>query len=298
MADQYVIKPEEKEPSFKVSYMSKEDVVCPVCTCSFKREELLTGSGRLIAASLTDELHRLYQPSSRYGDVYPLVYQATVCPQCWFASTEADFPNIPKEKREAALADEGKRKADVETILGGVGGEVSFSDPRGLVNGAASQFLVLSCYDYYTPDFSPTIKQGIASLRASWLFDDLDKKFPGQHYDWLAVLFKRKARFFYGQAVNTETKGTESLSGINNFGPDTDKNYGYEGALYLTGLLEYKYGSHKDPALRMNALAESKRTIAKIFGIGKTSKSKPGPLLEKGKHLYELIGTELKEFDE
>jgi uncharacterized protein (DUF2225 family) len=180
----------------------------------------------------------------------------------------------------------------------GILGKVNFNEPRNLFTGAASQFLVLSCYDLYAPEFSPTIKQGIAALRAGWLFDEMDKKLPGQHYDWLYKLFMKKACFFYQQAMSRETSGEETLSGINNFGPDTDKNYGYEGALYLSGLLEYKYGSHKNPALRADALASSKRTVAKIFGIGKTSRSKPGPLLEHGKNLYQLIGTELKEFDE
>jgi uncharacterized protein (DUF2225 family) len=63
-------------------------------------------------------------------------------------------------------------------------------------------------------------------------------------------------------------------------------------------LLEYKYGSHADPNYRKATLDERKRTIAKIFGIGKTSRNKPGPLLEHGKKLYDDITTELKEFDE
>ena len=49
---------------------------------------------------------------------------------------------------------------------------------------------------------------------------------------------------------------------------------------------------------RAEALGESKRTIAKIFGLGKSSKSKPGPLLEKARDLYDNINKELNETDE
>jgi uncharacterized protein (DUF2225 family) len=125
----------------------------------------------------------------------------------------------------------------------------------------------------------------------------MDKKMPGQHYDWLAVLFKKKALFFYDEAIRREQKGTETLSGLKIFGPDTDKNYAYEGALYLASLLKYKYGFRDEPRLRAAALDEAKRTIARIFGIGKSSKSKPGPLLEHARDLYDRIGKELNETD-
>jgi uncharacterized protein (DUF2225 family) len=166
------------------------------------------------------------------------------------------------------------------------------------VEGAASQYLVLRCYDYFPRDFSPTIKQGIAALRAGWLLEEMDKKKPGEHYDWLALLFKKKAAYFYSEAINREQTGRENLSGIKAFGPDTDKNYAYEGALYLSGLLKLKYGPREDLSQRALALADAKRIIAKIFGLGKSSKAKPGPLLERARELYDNINKELNETDE
>jgi uncharacterized protein (DUF2225 family) len=174
---------------------------------------------------------------------------------------------------------------------------VDFREPREIVSGAASLYLVMRCYDFYTPEFSPTIKQGIAALRTGWLLDEIDKKTPGRHYDWLAVLFKKKALFFYDEAIRREQHGKESLSGLKIFGPDTDKNYAYEGALYLDSLLKYKYGFRDNPQFRTTDLDEAKRTIARIFGIGKSSKNKPGPLLEHARELYERIGKELNESD-
>jgi uncharacterized protein (DUF2225 family) len=286
------MKTEEREA--KVSFQSKEEYICPVCETSFHREELLTGSGRLIAGILTEELHRLYEPSAKYGDVYPLAYQATVCPECWFAAMDKDFTALPASETQRVFDDREKRVADTNLIFPGV----NFSENRSLETGAASQYLVLRCYDFFPSEFSPTIKQGIAALRTGWLLEEMDKKMPGQHYDWLALLFKKKAMFLYDEAIHREQAGTETLSGLKAFGPDTDKNYAYEGALYLSALLKYKYAFHGNPELRKPALDEAKRTIARIFGIGKSSKSKPGPLLEHARSLYDRITKELNEADE
>ncbi|MDR0409884.1 MAG: DUF2225 domain-containing protein [Spirochaetaceae bacterium] len=284
---------DSKDTVLKISYQSKGVYTCPVCEEEFNREEMLSGGGRLNAGSLTDELHRLYVPSAKYGSVYPLAYQATVCPSCWFASMEADFSKLPKDKIQIALNDSAGRKKEAELICPGV----DFTQPRGLIAGIISQYLVLRCYDYYKTDISPTIKQAIAALRAAWLLEDLDQKDQGQHYDWLSVLFKKKACFLYSEALKRELAGKESLSGLNNLGPDTDKNYGYEGVLYISGLLKYKYGDTRDGERRFSELSEIKRNLAKMFGLGKSSKSKPGPLMEKSRALYDMLAKELNEFD-
>jgi uncharacterized protein (DUF2225 family) len=278
----------------KISFQSKEEFICPVCETAFHREELLSGSGRLIAGAITEELHRLYEPSVKFGEIFPLAYQATVCPECWFAAMDRDFLNLPRNMKAKAQKDRKSRFTLVGQILPGV----NFYEPRDLINGAASLYLTIFCYDYFPREFSPTIKQGIAALRAAWLLEHLHEKYPGRHFDWLAVLFKKKARFFYSEAIVREQSGQESLSGIKNFGPDTDKNYSYEGALYLSGLLQLKYGGQEDPENRRKSLDEVKRTIAKIFGLGKSSKNKPGPLLENARNLYDSINVELNETDE
>jgi uncharacterized protein (DUF2225 family) len=283
-----------EERELRVSFQSREEFICPVCDTSFHREELLTGSGRLIAGEITDELHRLYEPSAKYGDVYPLAYQATVCPECWFAAMDRDFLLLPPSRIEEVRDDQEKRIADTLLIFPAL----DFRSPRGLVSGAASQYLTLRCYDFFPKEFSPTMKQGLAALRTGWLLEDMHKKNGGQHYDWLAILFKKKAQFLYNEALRLELAGKESLSAMKAFGPDTDKNYSYEGALYLSALLKLKYGPVDNPAQRISSLGESKRTIAKIFGLGKSSKSKPGPLLEHARNLYDSINKELNETDE
>ena len=281
------------EREAKISFHSKEEYVCPVCATTFHREELLSGSGRLIAGALTDELHRLYEPSAKYGEVYPLLYLVTVCPECWFAEMERGFSDLPFQIRQAAIDDRKKRQEETRLVFP----SANFRTQRDLVSGAASYYLVMRCCTYFTHEFSPTIKQGLASLRTGWLLDELHRKFPGDHYDWLAQLFKKKAQYLYNEAIRRETIGEENLSALKVFGPDTDKNYSYEGALYLSGLLRYKYGFLANPQTRAKLLEESKRIIAKIFGVGKSSKSKPGALLEHARTLYENISKELNEND-
>lgn len=278
----------------KVSYLSKDELSCPVCSTTFQREDLLSGGGRLIAGPITDELHRLYEPSARYGDVYPLVYQATVCPACWFGSMDKDFGALPIGAKDRAWRDRNRRIEDICGIFP----DLDFHKNRDLITGAASQYLTMLCYDYYPPTAAPTVKQGIAALRAGWLFDELNNKKPVEHFNWLAKLFKKKAQFFYSEALNKEQAGQESIATAKNLGPDTDKNYGYEGVLYLSALLSFRYGPTEDTEHRIGYLGNAKRTLAKMFGLGKSSKSKPGPLLEHARNLYDRINRELNETDD
>jgi uncharacterized protein (DUF2225 family) len=282
-----------EDRELKVSFLSKKEYECPICDAVFRKEEMLSGGGRMIAGSLTEELHRLYEPSLKYGEVFPLAYQAVVCPECWFASMDADFSELPRENRDRASDDQEQRIRETELIFP----NIDFHEPRGLMEGAASQYLVLRCYDFFDKDVSPTIKQGLAALRTAWLLDDLDKKYPQQHYDWLATLFRKKAEYLYNEALAREQNGTETLSGLKVFGPDTDKNYSYEGMLYLCAYLRYRYGPSRDGAERTASLEDARRTIAKLFGMGKSSKEKPGTFLERARAIYDAINKDLTETD-
>lgn len=280
-----------EERELKLSFMSKKEYVCPVCGKKFNKEELLTGGGRLIAGALTEELHRLFEPSSKYGDVYPLAYCIVVCPSCWFASTEADFPLIPNGRKEAANKDTQKRKEETLTVFPGI----DFTNPRGLMEGAASHYLTLRCYDFFGSESSPTIKRGIAALRTAWMLDKLHGKLPKENYDWLGVLFRKKAQYFYSAALHKEQQGEETMSALKNFGPDIDKNYGYEGMLYTSAYLRYKYGPQtKTVEEHILSLDEAKRTIAKLFGMGGKSKDKPGAFLDLVRKSYNAINEEIE----
>ena len=130
-----------------------------------------------------------------------------------------------------------------------------------------------------------TLKNGIHRL--------LRGRFPGENFDYLEKLLYRKARFFYNLAIEREQSGKELLSGAKSFGPDLDKNYGYEGLLYVSGYLEYIYGPRKNVEKRIESLLKLKRLISKTHGIGRATKAKPSTILEKAKDLYEKIGKEL-----
>jgi uncharacterized protein (DUF2225 family) len=281
----------EEEKELKITFQSKKEYKCPVCDNEFRKEELLSGGGRLIAGKLTEELHRLYDPSVKYGEVFPLIYQSIVCPECWFSSMESDFSLLPADKKKKAKDDCGTRIKEASLVFP----SLDFHENRTLMEGAASQYLTLRCYDYYTKQASPTIKQGLASLRCAWLLDELDKKFPGQHYNWLGVLFRKKAQYLYNEALEREQSGKETLSGIKIFGPDTDKNYAYEGMLYICAYLRYNFGPAHNAEERKASLEDARRTIAKLFGMGKTSKDKPGAFLEHARKLYDTINKHLSE---
>ncbi|MCL2758786.1 MAG: DUF2225 domain-containing protein [Treponema sp.] len=284
-------KQDDEDKELKVTFQSKKEYMCPVCDAEFRKEELFSGGGRLIAGKLTEELHRLYEPSAKYGVIFPLVYEAIVCPECWFSSMEADFPQLPKDNIEKVRDDIEIRMKETQLIFP----NVEFHENRTLMDGAASQYLTLRCYDYYNKQSSPTIKQGLAAIRCAWLLDELDKKYSGQHYDWLATLFRKKSQYLYNEALAREQSGRETLSGIKIFGPDTDKNYSYEGMLYMCAYLRYKFGPAHNEAERISSLEDARRTIAKLFGMGKSSKDKPGAFLEIARSLYDTINRELSD---
>ena len=273
-----------------ISFFSKETIICPVCEAEFHREDIRTGRGRLIAGDLTDELRRAYHPSQKYGEVYPLFYPVTVCPECYYAAFQVDFNEIPADS-VLFLKNNNKNRFDsVEKIFK----QIDFRQLRSLNEGTAAYYLAMMCYDYFPHEFSPAIKQGLSSYRAAWLFMDLHGKYPDENYDYLAKLFYRKAGFFYSLSIEYDGDGTESLTEVASLGPDLDKNYGYDGVLYVSALLEYYYGQDSDDEKRIKSLERARTSVARIFGMGKATRGKPEALLAKAKDLHASIGEEIK----
>lgn len=284
----------KKDPNKKlsVSFYSKQKVHCPVCHKDFAKEELLTGGGRMIAGQLTDELRRNFEPSAKYGVIYPMIYSVGACPTCHVAFLWNDFPLLQDETVVTTLLDgETERRKSVETVFP----HYNLNREKTLLDGAAAYYLALLCYEKMPKNFSPTIKKAQISLRLAWLCGDIDKVCPGYNYSYMQQRFYRKALFFYQEALEFETSHVESIAGISNFGPDIDKNYGYDGVIYLSALLEYKYGQTENIQERLQKLEQYKRSIARIFGLGKSSKNKPGPLLEHSRALYDNITAILKD---
>ncbi|GMO46899.1 MAG: DUF2225 domain-containing protein [Treponemataceae bacterium] len=283
---------DDEKKQLSISYYTKDKITCPVCKSTIKREEMLTGGGRMIAGPLTDELRRVYEPSAKYGKIYPSIYGAGACPMCSTAFFWNDFKIVANKAATAQFfKTEIQRKAAVEAVFP----HYDLDRNRTLLDGAAIYYLALLSYDLLDANFSPTIKKAMCALRLAWLCGDMNELCPGFNYDFISKTFYQKAAFLYGEALEYETNQAENIANAGNLGPDIDKNYGYDGVIYLCGLLEYKYGQQEDMELRLKKLDNSKRAIARLFGLGKMSKTKPGPLLEHARVLYENIGKTLHE---
>lgn len=280
----------------KVTFHEKHARHCPVCENEFYHEQILSGGGRLIAGELRRDLRRLYETTKKYGDVYPLIYNIVVCPECLYSSLSEDFDNIDKKKVEDCLEDKAGRLRYVSEMFGE---NVNFSDDRTLRSGAASYFLAISSYGFHNGSTFPTFKKALCSLRMSWVLEDLNKEAPDDNFDNLIPFFQFKAKEFYNAAVEIMNMGGENFEGLKTFGPDIDKNFGFEGMLYIAALLENTFSFFiEDADSRAEQLLAAKRKLGKLFGSGKSSKSKPSALLESVKELRSEINEELKKISE
>lgn len=280
-----------EEKKLKLTFYQKQEILCPVCGNTFQKEELLSGGGRMNAGDLSKELHREYIPTNKFGKVYPLLYPVTVCPSCFYASYPRDFQSMDDERITRLKGEIGERKSMTKRLFP----ELDFQVNRGLPEGISSFMLAVSSYESAPVSLAPTLKQAFSSLRAAWLCMDSHKEEPDGNYDYLAQVFYRKAGYLYNRVVEMEQSGKESAEGVPHLGPDLDNNYGFDGVLYLSGYLEYKYGQRSQPERRSSQLKKARSTVSRIVGMGKSSKSKPSALLELARDLHKKIKDELDE---
>jgi uncharacterized protein (DUF2225 family) len=276
----------------KITYRAKNETVCPICNNSFRREELLTGGGRMNAGELTDELHRVYLNTQKYGDVYPLMYPVSVCPKCWYAAYPRHFETMGAEVHSRIESTVGERK----NLLRPLFPDLDFDRDRGLEEGVSSYVLAALCYEHRIAGKTPTFLRGLSFLRAGWLAKDLHDRMPAENYDYMSRIFLRKASFFYAQVLECEQNGRENIEDVPHHGPDLDNNFGFDGVLYLLGVLLLKYGQKEDSDRRVSALKEARSAVSRIVGMGLSSKSKPSALLDLGRDLHKSIKKELEDF--
>jgi uncharacterized protein (DUF2225 family) len=273
----------------RLTFFERKSSTCPICDAKFYREDLISGGGRLMAGALTDELRRLYEPSKKFGAVYPLAYTVAVCPVCLYSAYPQDFSNIPLERCKEAEVNADNRRDNAALIFS----ELDFTSPRTLKEGVASYFFAIMCYEFFEKTVNPTFKSGLSALRAAWLLTDLHASAPRENYDRLSVVFYKKARAFFLQTLEREQNRKEPLANNLQFGPDLDKNFGYDGLVYLTSYLDFRYGTQDDPMARADSLEADKRMIAKVFGMGKASKARPSALLDQTKKIYADIAEQV-----
>jgi len=283
----------EQKKARRVSFRQKNPTKCPVCSNEFYREEMLTGGGRLIAGKITDELRRLYEKNEKWGTIYPQAYVVTVCPRCLYAAYHRDFDSLTQEEIQKMQQTTNARKSSIQKFFG----DLSFEDDRNLELGAASYMLAVDCYSFRNKNVAPTFKKAVSSIRAAWLFDDLSKKYPERPYKKISDFFYRKAYGFYFTSVELVQSGDEPFEAAGHLGPDTDKNWGYEGLLYMCAILTMKVGAReKDINKRIENFEKTKRYLSRLFGIGKASKSKPGALIDMTRDLYNKMNEMLDEW--
>ncbi len=280
-----------EEKKLKLTFQSKKELVCPLCEKAFRKEDILSGGGRMNAGNLTVELHRVYLPTKKYGEVYPLLYPIVVCPACYYAALPGDFSNVSGARLKKLKEGETSRKESVKKLFS----QLDFEAPRRLEEGVASYTLAGICYDSAPPEMVPTFKLGLCCLRAAWLCNYLHKRDKQENYNYLARIFYRKASFFYGRVIEIEQDGVEPFANVGHMGPDIDQNYGFDGVIYLTSYLEYRYGQRSNPELRIKHLIERRSTIARVVGMGKSSRAKPTAILEFARDLHKKIKDELDE---
>ncbi|HOD13518.1 MAG TPA: DUF2225 domain-containing protein [Spirochaetota bacterium] len=282
------------DKDLKLSFRQKNTSVCPICSFEFHREELFSGGGRLIAGKLTDELRRNFEVSKKYGKVYPLAYVLTVCPSCYYSAYPKDFEALEVSEVDKIRELTAARKNAINKFFGGL----DFNTDRDLKTGAASYLLAVDCYSYRNKKVAPTFKIANSSIRAAWLFTDLSKEKPESSYDKIAAFFYKKAFQSYVKLIDIMQTGAEPVDAVGNMGPDVDKNWGFEGLLYLTAVLTVKIGSREpDLQTRLAHFEKCKRYLSRLFGSGRTSKSKPSELLDKTKDLYDKINAMIDEWN-
>lgn len=286
-----------KKPNRNISFRSKDQSYCPICNHGFTREQLLTGGGRLIAGNLSKELRRGYNESRKFGRVIPLIYPVVVCPQCLYSSFQNDFNMIEPVALERLRKAMVNRRTGIEKILG----PLDFNDDRHLIHGAASYLLAIDCYQHRGTEVAPTPKKAICSMRAAWLFGDIHDEFPDMGFDQIRDFMYLKAVQYYRPVLEIMSRGNEPHDQFTSLlGPDTDKNWGFDGVIYLNGLLTYNYidSITKDPQKQFKYLDEAKRYLGKLYGMGKSSKSKPSIIIDLAKDLYDELNTHLQQLSE
>ncbi|MDH5716265.1 MAG: DUF2225 domain-containing protein [Spirochaetia bacterium] len=273
----------------KVSFRGKEPVICPICKAEHHKEELMSGGGRLIAGKLTQELRRLYEESKKYGKIHPLAYVIQTCPKCLYSSFPKDF-SLLKEENIKAIRDTTTHRQKLTQVLFN---NIDFNNDRDLVLGTASYILAIDCYHLRSHDTAPTPKKAVCSMRAAWMLDDLYSEASYRPYDKARDFYYMEAVKNYAKCLEIMERGGEPIESAGYIlGPDQDHNWGFDGIIYLNAFLTKKFSNQLSESVEeeYKMLEKAKRYLSKLYGTGKSSKSKPTVIVDMSKDLYDEIG--------
>lgn len=286
------MKSNQQQAQRKATFRSKDPVSCPICGEAHQREQMFQGGGRLIAGALTRELRRLYEKNKKFGRLNPSDYAVSVCPRCLYASFIKDWSSVNLDEINRIKQYSNDRRVFVEKILG----PVDFDQDRNIVSGAASYLLAVDCYQHRLPATGPTPKKAVCAIRAAWYFEDLHNEFSQNSFDKLRDFLYQKAAIWYGKTMEITQTGSETVD-TSILGPDMDNNWGFDGVIYLNGYLSLKF--RKELAAsddrRLELLVKAKRMLAKLYGSGKSSKTKPSAILDMAKESYDDLQKVIEE---
>ena len=277
-----------KKKQKQISYIEKKTIDCPICNYSFHKEKMFTGSGRLISKEINDDLRRVYIPNKKYGLLYPLIYNITVCPKCFYAALPENFLKIKEVEKKKINNNEKVRKKIATKIFGILDFEIN----RTLFSGAASYFLAIICYSEKDKDSILYLQKAICALRCSWCCDDLAQTDVIKKSNWSKIsdYFKFLANKCLQELMKEIDTDKYHLDCNFFIGPDLDFNYNFEGVLYLVAYLGIYYKDYfKNQAILVKKMELYSTNLSRIFGRGKYSSSKPEIFLSKSQELYNRI---------
>ena len=290
------VKKEEEETQKKalISYYAKQDTKCPICKAHFHQELLHSGRGRLVSEKITPELRRTYKANKKYGKIYPQAYSIISCPKCLYSAFPNDFMDVEEEEALLIKRLSDSRRQKIERLLGAL----SFYEKRNLVLGAASYLLALDCYAKKGSRVAPTPKKAVCSLRSAWLFGDLAEAFPKRAFHKVRDFLYLEAARFYSPSLDILSNGAEPQSQfVQILGPDTDKNWNFEGVIYINSYLSHKYTAElvpHDQEKQIKLRQTARRNLAQLYGHGKASFAKPSLIVEYARTLHDEITEDLE----
>ena len=232
-----------------------------------------------------------------FGEVHPLVYDVTVCPSCFYAALRSDFSAVPQKTLATLEAETAARVSPGPERLSRVWTSRAPGVSWRERPATTWRFSATSVFPrtFLRPSRAPCAAcapRGCAAIST--------RRRPNENFDYLALVFYRKARVLYRGAIDREQSGKEPIGAAKWMGPGHGQELRVSKASFTcrgcwssstaTGEIRDLPG---EPSW-----TSRKRTIAKMFGLGKRSKAKPGPLLDKARDLYERLKAELNQDDD
>ncbi len=97
------------------------------------------------------------------------------------------------------------------------------------------------------------------------------------------------------------TSGAEPIEEFSHLlGPDTDKNWSFEGLIYLSSYLRYKCLQYRqtDRKEKIQSLTIARANVSRLHDYGRASHSRPALLVEFSRSLFDKLTKAQKQLEE